>query len=227
MIYCVEDDAAIRDIEVYALRSTGFEAEGFENGEELFAAVKKRLPELIILDVMLPGEDGLEILKRIRFSALTRSVPVIMATARGEEYDKITGLDSGADDYLVKPFGMMEMVSRVRAVLRRAGGTSPAREAAPLALGPLTLDTAAHTVSVGGRGVTLTLKEFELLRTMMAKPGVVFTRDRLLSEVWGTDYDGETRTVDVHIRTLRQKLGEAGGLIGTVRGVGYRMEAQP
>ena len=227
MIYCVEDDAAIRDIEVYALRSTGFEAEGFENGEELFAAVKKRLPELIILDVMLPGEDGLEILKRIRFSALTRSVPVIMATARGEEYDKITGLDSGADDYLVKPFGMMEMVSRVRAVLRRAGGAGPAREAAPLVLGPLTLDTAAHTVSVGGRGVTLTLKEFELLRTMMAKPGVVFTRDRLLSEVWGTDYDGETRTVDVHIRTLRQKLGEAGGLIGTVRGVGYRMEAQP
>ena len=227
MIYCVEDDAAIRDIEVYALRSTGFEAEGFENGEELFAAVKKRLPELIILDVMLPGEDGLEILKRIRFSALTRSVPVIMATARGEEYDKITGLDSGADDYLVKPFGMMEMVSRVRAVLRRTGGAGPAREAAPLALGPLTLDTAAHTVSVGGRGVTLTLKEFELLRTMMAKPGVVFTRDRLLSEVWGTDYDGETRTVDVHIRTLRQKLGEAGGLIGTVRGVGYRMEAQP
>ena len=227
MIYCVEDDAAIRDIEVYALRSTGFEAEGFENGEELFAAVKKRLPELIILDVMLPGEDGLEILKRIRFSALTRSVPVIMATARGEEYDKITGLDSGADDYLVKPFGMMEMVSRVRAVLRRTGGAGPAREAAPLVLGPLTLDTAAHTVSVGGRGVTLTLKEFELLRTMMAKPGVVFTRDRLLSEVWGTDYDGETRTVDVHIRTLRQKLGEAGGLIGTVRGVGYRMEAQP
>ena len=227
MIYCVEDDAAIRDIEVYALRSTGFEAEGFENGEELFAAVKKRLPELIILDVMLPGEDGLEILKRIRFSALTRSVPVIMATARGEEYDKITGLDSGADDYLVKPFGMMEMVSRVRAVLRRTGGAGPAREAAPLVLGPLTLDPAAHTVSVGGRGITLTLKEFELLRTMMAKPGVVFTRDRLLSEVWGTDYDGETRTVDVHIRTLRQKLGEAGGLIGTVRGVGYRMEAQP
>ena len=196
MIYCVEDDAAIRDIEVYALRSTGFEAEGLESGEELFAAVKRRVPELIILDVMLPGEDGLEILKRIRFSALTRSVPVIMATARGEEYDKITGLDSGADDYLVKPFGMMEMVSRVRAVLRRSGGGE-------------------------------TLKEFELLRTLMAKPGVVFTRDRLLSEVWGTDYDGETRTVDVHIRTLRQKLGEAGALIGTVRGVGYRMEAQP
>ena len=223
MIYCVEDDAAIRDIEVYALRSTGFEAEGFENGEELFAAVKKRLPELIILDVMLPGEDGLEILKRIRFSALTRAVPVIMATARGEEYDKITGLDSGADDYLVKPFGMMEMVSRVRAVLRR---TSPTRTEEPLAIGDIRLDPGTHTVTVAGRAVTLTLKEFELLRSLMEKPGTVFTRDRLLSEVWGTDYDGETRTVDVHIRTLRQKLGEAGGMIGTVRGVGYRLEAE-
>ena len=225
MIYCVEDDSAIRDIEVYALRSTGFEAEGLENGEQLFEAIAKRVPELIILDVMLPGEDGLEILKRIRFSALTRSVPVIMATARGEEYDKITGLDSGADDYLVKPFGMMEMVSRVRAVLRRSGGGESAQKL--LTLGPLALDPASHTVTVNGQAVTLTLKEFEILRTMMAKPGVVFTRDRLLSEVWGTDYDGETRTVDVHIRTLRQKLGDAGALIGTVRGVGYRMEAQP
>ena len=225
MIYCVEDDAAIRDIEVYALRSTGFEAEGLENGEQLFAAIKKRVPELIILDVMLPGEDGLEILRRIRFSAVTRSVPVIMATARGEEYDKITGLDSGADDYLVKPFGMMEMVSRVRAVLRRSGGGDPSRDTGRLTLGPLTLDPESHTVTLGGENVTLTLKEFELLRTMMARPGVVFTRDRLLSEVWGTDYDGETRTVDVHIRTLRQKLGDAGAMIGTVRGVGYRMEA--
>ena len=225
MIYCVEDDSAIRDIEVYALRSTGFEAEGLENGEQLFEAIAKRVPELIILDVMLPGEDGLEILKRIRFSALTRSVPIIMATARGEEYDKITGLDSGADDYLVKPFGMMEMVSRVRAVLRRSGGGESAQKL--LTLGSLALDPASHTVTVNGQAVTLTLKEFEILRTMMAKPGVVFTRDRLLSEVWGTDYDGETRTVDVHIRTLRQKLGDAGALIGTVRGVGYRMEAQP
>ena len=225
MIYCVEDDSAIRDIEVYALRSTGFEAEGLENGEQLFEAIAKRVPELIILDVMLPGEDGLEILKRIRFSALTRSVPVIMATARGEEYDKITGLDSGADDYLVKPFGMMEMVSRVRAVLRRSGGGESAQKL--LTLGSLALDPASHTVTVNGQAVTLTLKEFEILRTMMVKPGVVFTRDRLLSEVWGTDYDGETRTVDVHIRTLRQKLGDAGALIGTVRGVGYRMEAQP
>lgn len=223
MIYCVEDDSAIRDIEVYALRSTGFEAEGLENGEQLFEAIAKRVPELIILDVMLPGEDGLEILKRIRFSALTRSVPVIMATARGEEYDKITGLDSGADDYLVKPFGMMEMVSRVRAVLRRSGGGESAQKL--LTLGSLALDPASHTVTVNGQAVTLTLKEFEILRTMMAKPGVVFTRDRLLSEIWGTDYDGETRTVDVHVRTLRQKLGEAGSVICTVRGVGYRTEA--
>ena len=223
MIYCVEDDAAIRDIEVYALRSTGFEAEGLETGAELFAALKKRLPELIILDVMLPGEDGLEILRRLRLSAVTRNVPVIMATARGAEYDKITGLDSGADDYLVKPFGMMEMVSRVRAVLRR---TSPTRTEEPLAIGDIRLDPGTHTVTVAGRAVTLTLKEFELLRSLMEKPGTVFTRDRLLSEVWGADYDGETRTVDVHIRTLRQKLGEAGGMIGTVRGGGYRLEAE-
>ena len=223
MIYCVEDDAAIRDIEVYALRSTGFEAEGLENGAELFAALKKQLPELIILDVMLPGDDGLEILRRLRLSSVTRNVPVIMATARGAEYDKITGLDSGADDYLVKPFGMMEMVSRVRAVLRR---TSPTRTEEPLAIGDIRLDPGTHTVTVAGRAVTLTLKEFELLRSLMEKPGTVFTRDRLLSEVWGTDYDGETRTVDVHIRTLRQKLGEAGGMIGTVRGVGYRLEAE-
>ena len=224
MIYCVEDDAALRDIEVYALRSTGFEAEGLGSAEELYAAIKKRVPELIILDVMLPGEDGLEILRHIRQSAVTRSVPVIMATARGEEYDKITGLDSGADDYLVKPFGMMEMVSRVRAVLRRSGAAG--REDSRLSLGAITLDAESHIVTVDGEQVSLTLKEFELLRTLMAKPGVVFTRDRLLSEVWGTDYDGETRTVDVHIRTLRQKLGEAGSMIGTVRGVGYRMEAQ-
>ena len=223
MIYCVEDDAAIRDIEVYALRSTGFEAEGLENGAELFAALKKQLPELIILDVMLPGDDGLEILRRLRLSAVTRNVPVIMATARGAEYDKISGLDSGADDYLVKPFGMMEMVSRVRAVLRR---TSPGREESPISIGGITLDPSTHTVTANGRAVTLTLKEFDLLRALMEKPGTVFTRDRLLSEVWGTDYDGETRTVDVHIRTLRQKLGEAGSMIGTVRGVGYRLEAE-
>ena len=222
MIYCVEDDASIRDIEVYALRSTGFEAEGVESGPALFAALKRVPAELIILDVMLPGEDGLDILKKLRRGAATRNVPVIMATARGEEYDKITGLDSGADDYLVKPFGMMEMVSRVRAVLRRA---NPERVKAPLSLGGVTLDPVSHRVTAGGEEISLTLKEFELLHTLMSSPGVVFTRDRLLSEIWGTDYDGETRTVDVHVRTLRQKLGEAGSIIGTVRGVGYRTEA--
>ena len=222
MIYCVEDDASIRDIEVYALRSTGFEAEGVESGPALFAALKRVPAELIILDVMLPGEDGLDILKKLRLGAATRNVPVIMATARGEEYDKITGLDSGADDYLVKPFGMMEMVSRVRAVLRRA---NPERVKAPLSLGGVTLDPVSHRVTAGGEEISLTLKEFELLHTLMSSPGVVFTRDRLLSEIWGTDYDGETRTVDVHVRTLRQKLGEAGSIICTVRGVGYRTEA--
>ena len=222
MIYCVEDDAAIRDIEVYALRSTGFEAEGCESGAALFAALKKAPAELVILDVMLPGEDGLEILKKLRLGAATRNLPVIMATARGEEYDKITGLDSGADDYLVKPFGMMEMISRVRAVLRRA---RPERSRSALSLGGVTIDPESRRVTANGQEVALTLKEFELLYTLMSSPGVVFTRDRLLSEIWGTDYDGETRTVDVHIRTLRQKLGEAGSVICTVRGVGYRTEA--
>lgn len=222
MIYCVEDDAAIRDIEVYALRSTGFEAEGCESGAALFAALKKAPAELVILDVMLPDEDGLEILKKLRLGAATRNLPVIMATARGEEYDKITGLDSGADDYLVKPFGMMEMISRVRAVLRRA---RPERSRSALSLGGVTIDPESRRVTANGQEAALTLKEFELLYTLMSSPGVVFTRDRLLSEIWGTDYDGETRTVDVHVRTLRQKLGEAGSVICTVRGVGYRTEA--
>ena len=222
MIYCVEDDAAIRDIEVYALRSTGFEAEGCESGAALFAALKKAPAELVILDVMLPGEDGLEILKKLRLGAATRNLPVIMATARGEEYDKITGLDSGADDYLVNPFGMMEMISRVRAVLRRA---RPERSRSALSLGGVTIDPESRRVTANGQEAALTLKEFELLYTLMSSPGVVFTRDRLLSEIWGTDYDGETRTVDVHVRTLRQKLGEAGSVICTVRGVGYRTEA--
>lgn len=221
MIYCVEDDASVREIEVYALRSTGFEAEGMESGEALFAAIKRAPAELIILDVMLPGEDGMEILKKLRMNAATRNVPVIMATAKGEEYDKITGLDSGADDYLVKPFGMLEMISRVRAVLRR---TNPGGGRSAISLGGVTIEPSGRRVTANGAEVSLTLKEYELLWTLMSSPGVVFTRDRLLSEIWGTDYDGETRTVDVHVRTLRQKLGEAGSIIGTVRGVGYRTE---
>ena len=225
MIYCVEDDSAIRDIEVYALRSTGFEAEGLESGEQLFEAIKKQLPELIILDVMLPGEDGLEILRRIRQSAVTRSVPVIMACARrGVRQDNRPRLRCGRlPGKALRHDGNGVPCARSAA---RAGVSDTTRERS-LSLGALTLDPSSHTVTAAGQPVTLTLKEFELLRTMMAKPGVVFTRDRLLSEVWGTDYDGETRTVDVHIRTLRQKLGECGAMIGTVRGVGYRMEANP
>ena len=220
MIYCVEDDESIREIEVYALQSTGFEAAGFSDGAAFFEAVQKQTPQLVLLDVMLPGEDGVAILKRLRAAPATKSVPVVMATARGAEYDKIASLDLGADDYLVKPFGMMEMVARVRAVLRRA---APQEETRVLAGGGIEMDLTAHRVTVGGTAVELTLKEFEVLRLLLTEPGVVFTRERLLSEVWGMDYDGETRTVDVHIRTLRAKLGAAGEAIETVRGVGYRL----
>jgi two-component system alkaline phosphatase synthesis response regulator PhoP len=223
MIYCVEDDAGIRDIEVYTLRSTGFEAEGFCDGKSFFEAMENSLPTLVILDVMLPGEDGMAILKKLRASAATREIPVLMATAKGAEYDKISGLDLGADDYLVKPFGMMEMVSRVRAVLRRA---SPRRETRLLTNGELSVNMDEHTVMAGNERVSLTLKEYEMLCAFMTHPGFVFTRDRLLTDIWGMDYDGETRTVDVHVRTLRQKLGRCGNLIETVRGVGYRMEAR-
>ena len=222
MIFCVEDDAGVRDIEVYTLKSTGFEATGFPDGVSFFNALKTTRPELIILDVMLPGEDGVEILKKLKANTATRNIPVIMATAKGAEYDKITGLDLGADDYLVKPFGMMEMVSRVRAVLRR---TSYQSNSKVLQFGPIILNIDEHTVLVSGKQITLTLKEFEILRLLMSSPGTVFTRDRLLSEIWGVNYDGETRTVDVHIRTLRSKLGAPGSLISTVRGVGYRLEA--
>ena len=223
MIWCVEDDAGIREIEVYTLRSTGFEAEGFADGAALFAALRGQVPELVVLDVMLPGEDGVSILKKLRAAPETAEVPVIMATARGMEYDKIQSLDLGADDYLVKPFGMMEMVSRIRAVLRRTGGTKAPRR---LEDGAVVLDEAGHTVTAGGTPVALTLKEYEVLRLFLTHPGRVFTRDQLLSEVWGVEYGGETRTVDVHIRTLRQKLGACGDRIGTVRGVGYRWEAE-
>lgn len=222
MIYCVEDDASIRDIEVYTLRSTGFEAEGFEEGEAFFHALREKMPELVLLDVMLPGRDGVEILKALRAAPDTRDLPVIMATAKGMEYDKVKSLDLGADDYLVKPFGMMEMVSRVKAVLRRA---APRGDARLLRAGEMSVNLDEHTVTASGTRVELTLKEFEVLRLFMSHPGMVFTRDQLLSDIWGQDYDGETRTVDVHIRTLRQKLGPCGDRIETVRGVGYRLEA--
>ncbi len=223
MIWCVEDDAAIRDIEVYTLNSTGFSAKGLADGAALHAALAAgERPELVLLDVMLPGEDGVSLLRFLRENPETARVPVIMATAKGMEYDKVQSLDLGADDYLVKPFGMMEMVSRVKAVLRRCSAPQPERV---LSHGALTLNLDEHTVLAGNERVTLTLKEFELLRVFLSHPGTAFTRDQLFREIWGENYIGESRTVDMHIRTLRQKLGECGKLIETVRGVGYRMEA--
>lgn len=221
MIYCVEDDGSIRDLMIYALNAAGFEAAGFPDGASFWAAMKQRRPELVMLDIMLPGEDGISILKNLRSQIATRDLPVIMATARGTEYDKVTGLDSGADDYLAKPFGMMEMVSRVKAVLRRS---SVPDEKKPLRLEGLEVDPQSCVVHIDGQRADLTLKEYRLLLTFMENPGRVFTRDRLLETVWGLDYTGETRTVDVHIGTLRTKLGRYGGLISTVRGMGYRME---
>ena len=221
MIWCVEDDASIRDIELYTLRSTGFEARGFEDGGAFLAALETERPELVILDVMLPGMDGVELLRRMKMAI--PDIPVIMATAKGAEYDKIQSLDLGADDYLVKPFGMMEMVSRVKAVLRRCRPVSPAKQ---LTAGGLTVDLEERTVTADGARILLTYKEFELLRLFLSRPGVAFTREQLLSDIWGMDYTGETRTVDMHIKTLRQKLGDYGRMIETVRHIGYRSEAK-
>lgn len=219
MIYCVEDDRSIRELMLYTLRASGFEAEGFGDGQSMFEALRSSSPRLIVLDVMLPGMDGIEILKQLRANSATAHTPVIMATAKGTEYDKVLGLDSGADDYLVKPFGMMEMVSRIRAVLRRS---APKQDI--LTMGVLTMNPAEYTVRVNGSRVELTLKEFELLRLFLSAPGQVFSRDQLLEQIWGTEFYGESRTVDVHIGTLRTKLGNCGSYIRTVRGVGYRME---
>ena len=221
MIYSVEDDAAIRELIVYALRQAGFEAEGFEEGGAFRAALEKKTPELVLLDLMLPGEDGLSLLRFLRSEQATRQIPVILLTARGTEMDKVVGLDSGADDYVVKPFGVMELLSRVKAVLRRS---SPPETAAPLTAGAITLDPSRRQVTVSGTAVTLTRKEFDLLETLMRNRGLVLTREKLLDTVWGIDFLGDTRTVDVHMGTLRQKLGEAASLLQTVRGVGYRME---
>ena len=222
MIWCVEDDSSIRDIEVYALTSTGLEARGFEDGDRFWDALQAERPELIVLDVMLPGQDGVTLLKRMKASDDFRDIPVIMATAKGTEYDKIQSLDLGADDYLVKPFGIMEMVSRVKAVLRRC---KPVKESKLLKVEGLVLNPGERTLTLDGKRVTLTFKEYELLHLFLSQPGIAFTREQLLSSVWNTDYLGETRTVDMHIRTLRQKLGRYGHLIETVRNVGYRLEA--
>ena len=223
MIWCVDDDNTIREIEVYTLEQTGFEARGFADGVSMLEALKTEKPELIVLDIMLPGKDGVEVLKEIRNNPETRKIPVIMATAKGTEMDKIQGLDSGADDYLVKPFGVMEMVSRIKAVLRRC---EPDEKEDILSIGELSLSDKEHLVTVNGEKVVLTFKEFEILKLFMSNPGIVFSRDKLLSEVWGIDYLGESRTVDMHIKTLRQKLGDAGSLIETVIGVGYKVEGK-
>lgn len=221
MIWCVEDDASIRDIEIYTLQSTGFDALGFTNSAAFWEALKTDKPDLILLDIMLPEQDGIEILQKLRSNADTCRIPIIMATAKGQEYDKIQALDLGADDYLVKPFGMMEMVSRIKAVLRRCGGNF---NQPSLKMDGVVLNQEERTVMIDGERVHLTYKEFEVLRYFLSHPGITFSRDQLFTEVWGEDYVGESRTVDMHIRTLRQKLGPYGERIETVRNVGYRMD---
>lgn len=220
MIYCVEDDDNIRELVIYTLETTGLKAKGFAEGTSFMEALAFDTPELILLDIMLPGEDGLELLKKLKGSSKTKKIPVIMVTAKGTEYDKVVGLDSGADDYVTKPFGMMELVSRIKAVLRRSGQIPDRSE---VELHGVTMNVKKHEVTVDGKPVTLTLKEFELLERLMRNRNIVLTRDQLLEDIWGYDFDGETRTVDVHVRTLRQKLGKKGAMIETVRGVGYRI----
>ena len=221
LIYVVEDDKNIQEIETFALANVGYEVKGFDSAMDFYEALNDTTPDLILLDIMLPGEDGISILKKLKAQSSTADIPVIMATAKGTEYDKVIGLDLGADDYLAKPFGMMEMVSRVKAVLRRAYKDE---KTDIVAVGKLTLNPQTHTVRADGEKVILTLKEFELLHKFMRHPGRVYSREQLLSDIWGADYVGETRTVDVHIGTLRTKLGECGEYIDTVRGVGYRLE---
>lgn len=222
MIFCVEDDSNIRELVVYTLETTGFQARGFEEGKSFLEALALETPDLILMDIMLPGEDGISLLKRLKNSSKTRDIPVIMVTAKGAEYDKVKGLDLGADDYVTKPFGMMELVSRIKAVLRRSGAAKKKAEDI-IVSGNLEINTKKHEVRADGEVVGLTLKEYELLKRLMENPNIVMTRDSLLEEIWGYDFDGETRTVDVHIRTLRQKLGKCGERVETVRGVGYRI----
>lgn len=221
MIYLVEDDDSIRELVIYTLQTTGFQARGFACAKDFWNALRAEEPRLVLLDIMLPDEDGLTILKKLRSAGQTARMPVIMLTAKSTEYDKVVGLDSGADDYIPKPFGMMELVSRVKALLRRS---EPEQKTDSRQVGPIAVDLSKHTVKVDGSPVVLTYKEFELLCYLMENEGIVLTRDQLLSKIWGYDFDGETRTVDVHIRTLRQKLGDASRYIETIRGVGYKME---
>ena len=222
MIFCVEDDVSSRELMVYTLKTAGYQARGFANAKEFWEAMKDTIPELIILDIMMPGEDGISVLKKLRSFVTTEDIPVIMATAKGTEYDKVIGLDLGADDYLAKPFGMMEMISRVKAVLRRSKKATAHQSL--LTIGSIQMNTVEHTVRVDGEEVELTLKEYDLLHLFMTNPGKAFSREMLLAIVWNEDFQGESRTVDVHIGTLRTKLSDAGSMIKTVRGIGYRME---
>jgi two-component system alkaline phosphatase synthesis response regulator PhoP len=221
-VFIVEDDENIRELVLYALKSSGFEVFGFEKGSDFFRRLKTELPHLIILDIMLPDEDGISILKKIKQHDLTKTIPVIMLTAKSGEYDKVKGLDTGADDYITKPFSVLELVSRIRAVLRR-GAAKTKEENELFSLANITLDAKRRTTKVNEETITLTYKEFELLKYLLENRGVVLSRERIIEQIWGFDFEGETRTVDMHIKTLRQKLGESGALIETVRGIGYKL----
>ena len=223
MIYIVEDDAEIRELEVYALKSSGFESKSFDSGKNLDEEIKVQVPDLFILDIMLPGEDGLSILKRLRAQENTKNVPIIMITAKSSELDKVKGLDLGADDYIAKPFGILEFVSRVRALLRRSGNMK-SEEPEKITLGEIVLDSGTREVLVSGNSVELTYKEYELLKLLISHPGLVYSRQQILEKIWGIDFKMDTRTVDMHIKTLRQKLGEQGAIIQTVRNVGYKAQ---
>ncbi|MBR5693941.1 MAG: response regulator transcription factor [Fibrobacter sp.] len=225
MIYIVEDDSEIRELETYALKSSGFGVNAFDCGKTLDEAVKVCVPDLFILDIMLPGEDGLSILRRLRAQENTKSVPVIMITAKSSEMDKVKGLDAGADDYIAKPFGILEFISRVKALLRRSGKLNvEPEEQKTLSLGDVSIDVGKRSVAVGGEIVELTYKEFELLKLLLASPGLVYSRQQILEKIWGIDFKMDTRTVDMHIKTLRHKLGECGSIIQTVRNVGYKAQ---
>lgn len=222
MIYLVEDDESIRELLVYTLNGQGLVAEGFAYPSDFWHAMEKKIPDLVLLDIMLPEEDGLEILQKLRKKKETKNIPIAMLTAKGSEYDVVKGLDGGADDYIPKPFRMMELVSRVKALLRRGGQEQP-QDGEEYVLGELYVSKKRHLVKVNGEEVTLTMKEFELLLLFLSNPGIVFSRAQLLDKIWGYQFDGESRTVDVHIRTLRQKLKDAGHYIETVRGIGYKV----
>ncbi|MCI7657378.1 response regulator transcription factor [Anaerotignum sp.] len=226
MIYLVEDDNSIRELVAYTFNTAGLEAEGFDRPSLFWEALEKRKPDLVLLDIMLPEEDGIQILQKLRQREDTKKLPVIMLTAKGSEYDKVMGLESGADDYVSKPFGMMELLARVKALLRRTEDLRPAKESRYV-IGELTVNQKRHEVLVKGEAVTLTKKEFDMLCYLLENRGMVLTRDQLLNQIWGYDFDGENRTVDVHIRTLRQKLGDCGTYIETIRGIGYKMGGNP